>query len=114
MGSLQNNFRLKVRQVNVNNLVNQVADNLFYDPTLRQYLGWFHTPTSRARYIRVYKYLENRFYSLFAQTIMQSPDLSQQAQYAVLKEIMTAVTDSSLRSALWGSYGRIAGTYITH
>ena len=113
MGSLQNNFRLKVRQVNVNNLVNQVADNLFYDPTLRQYLGWFHTPTSRARYIRVYKYLENRFYSLFAQTIMQSPDLSQQAQYAVLKEIMTAVTDSSLRSALWGSYGRIAGTYIT-
>ena len=113
MTTLQNNYRMQVRNVNVSAIINNVADNMFYDPTLRQYLGWFYIPTSRARYIRVYKYCENRFYYLFAQTVMQSPDLNTQAQYAVLKEVMSAITDSSLRSSLWASYARIAGTFVT-
>lgn len=112
--TLQNNFRLRMRQVNVTQVISDIADEMFADEALKRYFSWFYIPTSRSRYIRVYKYLENRFYKIFSDVISRTDSLSQHAQYAVLKEVMAAISDSSLRSILWTTYSRIAGTFVTH
>jgi hypothetical protein len=111
--ALQNNLRLRNRQVNITALIDEIADEIFSDETIKRYSSWFCLPTSRSRYIRVYKYLENRFYKLLSDAISRSGSLSQHAHYAVLKEIMSAITDSSLRSILWAAYSRNAGSLIT-
>lgn len=110
--TLRNNWRLRVRQINITELLNDISDEMFFDPVLKRYLAWFLVPTSRQRYVRVYKYLENRFYKIFSDAISRSASLSQHAHYAVLKEVMALVTDSSLRSILVGSYQQIAASII--
>lgn len=112
--NLANNFRLKIRMINTTAIVDEIADEMFADEALKRYFSWFFIPTSRSRYIRVYKYLENRFYKIFSDAISRSGSLSQHAHYSVLKEVMSAIADSSLRSVLWTAYGRIAGTFVTH
>lgn len=112
--SLTWNYRIRMRMLNVSAIIEEVSDELFGDETLKRYFGWFLSPTSRSRYIRVYKYLENKFYKAFADAISRTGSLSQHAQYAVLKEVMAAISDSALRSVLWSAYGRIAGALVTH
>lgn len=112
--SLTWNYRIRMRMLNVSAIIEEVSDELFADQPLKRYFGWFLSPTSRSRYIRVYKYLENRFYKAFADSIARSGSLSQHAQYAVLKEVMAAISDSALRSVLWASYGRITGALVSH
>ena len=114
LNSLNNNQRIKMRNLNMTDLINDIADELFADEALKRYFSWFFTPVSRQRYIRVYKYLENRFYKIFSDTLVRSTTLSKHAHYAVLKEVMAGVSDASLRSVLWNSYGRIGYAMVVH
>lgn len=112
--TLQRNWRLVARRINITEILSDIMDEMFFDPALKRYFAWFFNPTSRSRYVRVYKYLESRFYKIFSDVISRTASLSEHAHYAVLKEIMTSIADSSLRSILWSSYRQIAGAISTH
>lgn len=112
-GAVERNWQIRARGINPTNLILEIMDELFDDPVLRRYFGWFMVPTSRNRYIRVYKYLENRFYKTLSDSIAKSAELSEHAHYAVLKEMMGIMAHSGLRSILWHSYQMIAGSVIS-
>lgn len=97
------------RRINVTRLIYDISDELFADEVLRRYFAWFLVPTSQTRYIRVFKYLENRLYKVISDAVSRSPNLNQYAHYVALKEVMTAMDPSAIRAILFTSYQRING-----
>lgn len=112
--ALQNSWQITARHINVTAVVDEIIDEVFFDPVLKRYFAWFLVPTSRARFIRVFKYLENQILKIFSDTISRSAGLAEQPHFAVLKLFMSTMSDSTLNSVLENSYNRITGAIITH